>query len=667
MYESKQPHMRERTNFVKRNPDGENRTGIPPAMRNRYEEASGLSFADVRIHYNSPKPEQLKALAYTQGNHVYLAPGQEKHLGHELGHVVQQKRGLVRPTEWVNGLPVNTERRLEQQAESGAILAHSGDGETGRYHSGDVVGNPGLVRYPVSENAGNIIQGLFLKYTSEGGETFLTEAEDEKHSCYNTANLTASQILLHMAEIPDTGLLRKLSVEMEDKLYQITDSRGAEEVLKCFPCDEDTAGRVVNALSADCLNWLLTALKNREVAVESRKNVWKYVRERLKQQDVLYGKPYQELFDKIEALRKKMDFVRGMKEGTVYEQNRKKQLMELLKWELNGYYAILMKFPDDVILHDSQNGLGRRISSVAGSETQLASSSSTASSSVSPSPASSSSASPSSVGEAWEKDKYAVTYAAQESQRVPLPKRNELSAGITNDEPVRRGSGEENITALARQILLKVEQAKTRDRLVIYRGMSAVEALSILQFFNSSKAYEVEAAIKGSGTGSTFNIHNEDNFAGLGKHYGEYAQAEQYTEIQDNSESIPNYANVLLAFVLKPGARELLFSKSLLALPGTDLRQRRGSAPRQQHGSDLRQQHEGFAVASENEGTAPGYIGIKAERIGVMSTFSLGVGNRDSKMLLQLLIDRVEVERILYKESSGGGKSINLSAAAGGQ
>lgn len=66
-----------------------NNTGIPAEMKERAETASGLSFDDVRVHYNSGKPSQLNALAYTQGNQVYIAPGQEQHLGHELGHVVQ--------------------------------------------------------------------------------------------------------------------------------------------------------------------------------------------------------------------------------------------------------------------------------------------------------------------------------------------------------------------------------------------------------------------------------------------------------------------------------------------------------------------------------------------------------------------------------------------------
>lgn len=94
-----------------------NFTGIPETMKTRFETMSGFSFDDVRVHYNSGKPAQLQALAYTQGNQVFVGPGQEKHLGHELGHVVQQKSGRVKPTGMVGGVPVNDDVRLEREAD----------------------------------------------------------------------------------------------------------------------------------------------------------------------------------------------------------------------------------------------------------------------------------------------------------------------------------------------------------------------------------------------------------------------------------------------------------------------------------------------------------------------------------------------------------------------
>lgn len=94
-----------------------NRTGIPDAVKTHFENASGLSFDDVKVHYNSPKPAQLRALAYTQGNEVYMGPGQEKHLKHELGHVVQQKQGRVTATTSIEGQAVNDSEALEREAD----------------------------------------------------------------------------------------------------------------------------------------------------------------------------------------------------------------------------------------------------------------------------------------------------------------------------------------------------------------------------------------------------------------------------------------------------------------------------------------------------------------------------------------------------------------------
>lgn len=92
-------------------------TGIPEGMKQKYESISGFSFSDVQVHYNSHKPAQLQALAYTQGNDVYMAPGQERHLEHELGHVVQQKAGMVTATTSIGGMAVNDDPELERQAD----------------------------------------------------------------------------------------------------------------------------------------------------------------------------------------------------------------------------------------------------------------------------------------------------------------------------------------------------------------------------------------------------------------------------------------------------------------------------------------------------------------------------------------------------------------------
>lgn len=102
-----------------------NNTGIPTKLKENFENFSGFSFDDVKVHYNSEKPAQLQALAYTQGNQVFIGAGQEKHLGHELGHVVQQKQGRVLPNKRYFGYEINCEKSLEYEASQFGNIANS--------------------------------------------------------------------------------------------------------------------------------------------------------------------------------------------------------------------------------------------------------------------------------------------------------------------------------------------------------------------------------------------------------------------------------------------------------------------------------------------------------------------------------------------------------------
>ncbi|MEP0945943.1 MULTISPECIES: DUF4157 domain-containing protein [Cyanophyceae] len=94
-----------------------NKTGLPDNLKVGVENLSGYSLDDIRVHYNSPKPAPLQALAYTQGTEIHVAPGQEKHLLHEAWHVVQQKQGRVKPTKQMKGEQINEDRILEGEAD----------------------------------------------------------------------------------------------------------------------------------------------------------------------------------------------------------------------------------------------------------------------------------------------------------------------------------------------------------------------------------------------------------------------------------------------------------------------------------------------------------------------------------------------------------------------
>lgn len=95
-----------------------NNTGIPDKLKNGIENLSGIAMDDVRVHYNSSKPAQLRAHAFAQGSDIHLAPGQDKHLPHEAWHVVQQKQGRVKPTMQLKGnANVNNDTGLENEAD----------------------------------------------------------------------------------------------------------------------------------------------------------------------------------------------------------------------------------------------------------------------------------------------------------------------------------------------------------------------------------------------------------------------------------------------------------------------------------------------------------------------------------------------------------------------
>ncbi len=104
----------------------QNWTGLPDNLKTGMENLSGFPLDIVRVYYNSPKPAQIQALAYTQGIDIHVGPGQEKHLPHEAWHVVQQMQDRVKPTFQMKGVEVNDDVGLEREAdEMGEALGQS--------------------------------------------------------------------------------------------------------------------------------------------------------------------------------------------------------------------------------------------------------------------------------------------------------------------------------------------------------------------------------------------------------------------------------------------------------------------------------------------------------------------------------------------------------------
>ena len=92
-------------------------SAMPESLQAGLEALSDMDLSGTRVHTNSAKPAQVNALAYTQGQDIYVAPGQEQHLPHEGWHVVQQLQGRVEPSREVNGQSINDDVALEREAD----------------------------------------------------------------------------------------------------------------------------------------------------------------------------------------------------------------------------------------------------------------------------------------------------------------------------------------------------------------------------------------------------------------------------------------------------------------------------------------------------------------------------------------------------------------------
>ncbi|MFT4925242.1 MAG: hypothetical protein ACI8WB_001334, partial [Phenylobacterium sp.] len=205
-----------------------NRTGLPDGLKSGMENLSGFNLDHVRVHRGSSKPAAVQAHAYAQGSDIHLASGQEKHLPHELGHVVQQMQGRVRANTSVNGVGVNDDAGLEGDATrmgAGALQrvsvgAGSSNVTSGRGLSPEIIDNRA-----VSTSHRNV--------TSLASESSYRQIQDaEIHMCkrdtqarlkYGVTQLT--KISTEMGEVELTELMNQNADDTPVKL---------QEILKCL-------------------------------------------------------------------------------------------------------------------------------------------------------------------------------------------------------------------------------------------------------------------------------------------------------------------------------------------------------------------------------------------------------------------------------------------------
>lgn len=99
--------------------------GLPAGLRFGVEQLSGFDLSAVRVVRGSSLPAKYGAFAFAKGMEIHLAPGHEDKLAHEVWHLIQQWRGLVKATHIVDGHAVNKDPRLEEDADRMGAQAES--------------------------------------------------------------------------------------------------------------------------------------------------------------------------------------------------------------------------------------------------------------------------------------------------------------------------------------------------------------------------------------------------------------------------------------------------------------------------------------------------------------------------------------------------------------
>ena len=150
------------------------KTSLPDGIKKSVENLSGYDMSDVKVHYNSARPEQVGAYAYTQGTEIHLGTGQEKHLPHEAWHVVQQKQGRVgEGTIHTKGLTVNDDHGLEREADKmGEKLVSGGsDRQHGDARKGGMGSAPVLQMQKKGEKKQQKAEGYHWEPSRENKQT----------------------------------------------------------------------------------------------------------------------------------------------------------------------------------------------------------------------------------------------------------------------------------------------------------------------------------------------------------------------------------------------------------------------------------------------------------------------------------------------------------------
>lgn len=237
--------------------------------------------------------------------------------------------------------------------------------------------------------------------------------------------------------------------------------------------------------------------------------------------------------------------------------------------------------------------------------------------------------------EHWERQAGVMGADGKATKEMATAKVNLTNAAKKNKK-AKAGKGrtmEEIIKTVGPDLLRQLQgKPETAGQLDLYRAMSLEEAMTLLAYWGSpEEVAAVQYVAEGGGSAKDFKTNHKGMT--VGAHLGDRAQADAYHNMGGEAYQ------VMLKFTLKPGAHELLFTPQHMALGPS-------------YNSELVRRANGgtYQNASGNEGTLPGYIGVKAEENEPFSVaIAQGAKNKKgreagpSQLLFQLFVADVKL------------------------
>lgn len=178
---------------------------LPGALRARAEHFFRADFSEVRLSFDAV-PARLGAVAVARGDTIHLAPAAAflpqpafmELVGHELAHVVQQRRGRVAPRASIGGIAVDDDEGLEIEARDlGRRFAHQPGDRPPPAGAGPRSGHPPIAQRAVSV-AGTAVtphnglseRGRLVLALIDGGMEWLAWAASHPSARYDFADET---------------------------------------------------------------------------------------------------------------------------------------------------------------------------------------------------------------------------------------------------------------------------------------------------------------------------------------------------------------------------------------------------------------------------------------------------------------------------------------------